>query len=160
MEGRPFLLERLIIDYMTMNLQFESRTGKLSCTTAEVFGFITNIKNFEQFIPAGNIKNWQASADSCSFQVPPLGTVSVSLTEKIAYSFVAYSGDALQKNDFKLIVHISENEKKLAEVRLFLTAELNPFLKMMASGPIEKFLETMISEMEKFEKWNVISKES
>lgn len=160
MEGRPFHLERLIIDYMTKNLKFESRTGKLSCTNAQVFNFITDIKNFEQFIPEGNIKNWQASVDYCSFQVPPIGTASVRITERNPYSLVAYSGDALKKNDFILLVHISENERKLAEVRLTLTAELNPFLKMMASGPIEKFLEKVISEMEKFERWTVISKES
>ena len=145
---------------MTENLKFESHTGKLKCTTAEVFNFITDIRNFEQFIPGGSIKNWQASTDSSSFYVPPLGTVSVSLTEKTPYSFVAYSGDALKRNEFKLLVHLSENERMLAEVRLTLTAEIDPFLKMMASGPIEKFLETLISEMEKFEKWNIVSKEN
>ena len=139
---------------MTKDSKFESRTGKLSCTTAEVFNFISDIRNFKQFIPEGNITNWQASADNCSFQVPPLGTASFSLTGKSPYSLVAYSGDALKKNDFKLVVHISENERKLAEVRLNLTVELNPFLKMMAGGPIESFLEKVISEMEKFEKWN------
>ena len=159
MEDRPFHLEHLKIYYMS-DLKFESRTGKLKCTTTEVFNFITDIRNFEQFIPEGSIKNWQASAESSSFQVPPIGTASVSLTEKTPNSFVAYSGDALKKNDFKLLVHISENEIKLAEVKINLSVELNPFLKMMASGPIEKFLEKLISEMEKFEKWNTVSRES
>jgi carbon monoxide dehydrogenase subunit G len=145
---------------MKDNLEFESRTGKLSCTTAEVFGFISDIRNFEQFIPEGNIKNWQASADNCSFQVPLLGIARVGITEKTPFSFVVYSGDALKSNDFKLVVHITENETKKAEVRLNLTAQLNPVLRIMASGPVEKFLEKLISEMEKFEKWNVISKES
>jgi hypothetical protein len=150
-------MEHLIINYMADSLSFESRTGKLSCRPSDVFNFITDIRNFEQFIPPGNINNWQASSDSCSFQVPPIGKVSINLTEKNPYSFVAYSGDALQKNDFKLFVHIAENERKLADIRLNLTAELNPFLKMIASGPIENFLERLISEMEKFEKWNVKS---
>jgi carbon monoxide dehydrogenase subunit G len=145
---------------MANSLNFESRTGKLSCTPADVFNFITDIRNFEQFIPQGSIKNWQSSSDSCSFQVPPIGKASVNMTEKKPYSFVAYSGDALQKNDFKLFVHITENERKLAEIRLNLTAELNPFLKMIASGPIENLLERLISEMEKFEKWNVKSTDS
>jgi len=145
---------------MTVKSKFESRTGKLSCTTAEVFNFITDIRNFKQFIPEGNIKNWQASANSCSFQVPPIGTANVSLTEKNPNSFVSYSGDALRKNDFKLVVHIFENEKKLTEVRLNLSTDLNPFLKMMAAAPIERFLEKVISEMEKFEKWNILSKET
>jgi carbon monoxide dehydrogenase subunit G len=145
---------------MANSLNFESRTGKLSCTPADVFNFITDIRNFEQFIPTGNINNWQASSDSCSFQVPPIGKASVKLTEKNPFSFVAYSGDALQKNDFKLYVHIAEDERKLAEIRLNLTAELNTFLKMIASGPIGNLLEKLISEMEKFEKWNVKSTES
>jgi carbon monoxide dehydrogenase subunit G len=148
-------LESLIINYMTDSLNFESRTGKLSCTPAEVFNFITDIRNFQQFIPPGNINNWKASSESCSFQVPPIGTARVNLTEKNPYSFVAYSGDALQKDDFKLFVHIAEDGRKLAEIRLNLTAELNPILKMMASGPIENFLEKLVSEMEKFERWNV-----
>ena len=143
---------------MADNLKFESRVGKLTCTTSEVFNFITDIRNFEQFIPDGSLKNWQASADSCSFQVPPLGATSISLTEKRPDSFVVYSGDALKKNDFKLFVHISENEKKLAVIKVILNVELNPFLKMIASGPIEKFIEKLISEMEKFEKWNVVTK--
>jgi carbon monoxide dehydrogenase subunit G len=153
-------MEPLIINYMADNLNFESRTGKLSCTAADVFNFITDIRNFEQFIPPGTINNWQASSDSCSFQVPPIGKASVNLTEKNPYSFVAYSGDALQQNDFKLFVHIAENERKLAEIRLNLTAELNPFLKMLASEPIENLLEKLISEMEKFERWNEKSKGS
>jgi carbon monoxide dehydrogenase subunit G len=150
----------LKIDIMTDNSKFESRSGKLTCTITELFNFITDIKNFEQFIPEGNINNWQATSDDCRFQVPPLGSVTARITEKTPYSQVAYSGDALQKNDFNLVVHISENERKLAEVRLSLTADLNPFIKMMAAGPIEKFLEKLISEMEIFEKWNVKSRES
>jgi len=140
--------------------KFESRTGKLSCTTDKVFNFITDIRNFEQFIPAGNVENWQASVDNCSFQVPPLGTASVRITEKNQSSSVTYTGDALQKNDFKLVVYILENDKNLADVRLILTAELNPVLKMMAADPIGRFLETLISEMEKFDKWNTVFKES
>jgi hypothetical protein len=142
---------------MTDSSKFESRPGKLTCTTPEVFNFITDIRNFEQFIPADNIKNWQASEDSCSFQVPPLGNANVRITESTPNSIVVFSGNALQQNSFKLEVHISENERKLSEVRITLTADLNPVLLMMAKGPIERFLETLVSEMEKFDKWNVRS---
>ena len=61
---------------------FESRTGKLSCTAEEVFDFVTDIRNFEQFIPAATISNWQAEKESCSFSVSMLGTVSFRLAEK------------------------------------------------------------------------------
>jgi hypothetical protein len=138
---------------MSDNMEFESRTGKLTCTTSELFSFITSLRNFEQFIPDGNIKNWQASDDNCSFQIPPFGTATVRIMEKIPFSLVEYSGDALKKNDFKLSVHISENDKKRAEVKLILSADLNPVLKIMAVEPVKKFMEILISEMEKFNKW-------
>jgi carbon monoxide dehydrogenase subunit G len=149
----------LKINYIRMKdtSKFESRTGKLSCTTSELFNFITDIRNFEQFIPEGNIKNWEATAETCNFQVPPLGNATLRITERIPNSYVAFSGDALKKNDFDLFVHITESGTKLAEVRIILSADLNPVLRMMASGPIEKFLEKLILEMEKFEKWNVKS---
>lgn len=126
----------------------------MSCTGAEFFGFITDIRNLGQFIPEGSIKNWNATADSCSFGAPPLGTVKVRISEKMPFSLVSFSGDALQKNDFNLNIQIINNEIIPAEIRLILIANLNPVLKKMASGPIEKFLETLISEMEKFDKWN------
>ena len=140
---------------MTDSLNLESRIGKLSCTRAELFSFITDIRNFKQFIPGENLENWQASAEKCSFQIPPLGTSIVRITEQIPYTLVAFSGDALKQDDFSLVVHISENELKLAEVKIIITAQLNPVLKMMATVPIENFLERLISEMEKFKKWNV-----
>jgi carbon monoxide dehydrogenase subunit G len=145
---------------MTDNLKFESRTGRLSCKTSEVFSFITDIRNFEQFIPEGKITNWQASSDNCSFQVPALSTISVRITGKTPCSEVVYTGNAMKTNDFRLTVLISENERKLADVRISLNAEINPILKMMVTGPISKFLETLISEMEKFERWNPPSRES
>jgi hypothetical protein len=143
---------------MTDNSKFESRTGKLTCTTAELFNFITDIRNFEQFIPDGSIRNWQATSDECSFQVPAIGTASARISERTPFALVIYTGDALQKNDFKLEVHISENNRIFSDVRLTLIAELNPVLRMMAAAPIERLLETLVSEMEKFEKWNGISK--
>jgi hypothetical protein len=138
---------------MATNSKFESRPGSLSCPAIDFYSFTTDIRNFEQFIPEGTIKNWHSSSDSCSFKVPPLGTATVRISKTIPYSVVVFSGNALQQNDFELVVNISENEKKLALVSLVLTAELNPVLKMMAKGPIERFLETLITEMEKFDNW-------
>ena len=135
---------------MSESTKYESRTGRLTCTPAEFFGFITNIKNFEQFIPAGNIKNWQASERECSFQIPPFGTANVRIKDAIPVSRVTYSGDVLKDNEFELVVNISGNNKKPAEVKLSLTAALNPFLKMMANEPINRFMEMLISEMERF----------
>jgi carbon monoxide dehydrogenase subunit G len=132
---------------------FESRTGKLTCSAEEIFDFVTNIRNFEQFIPKGNINNWKADKESCSFSVSMLGTVSVRLAEKEKCNKVVFMGDALKKNDFSLTLDISDNLNKTADVKVKLSADLNPMMKMMATKPIGQFLEMLINEMENFRGW-------
>jgi ribosome-associated toxin RatA of RatAB toxin-antitoxin module len=137
---------------------YESRTGTLSCSPREVFDFVTDIRNFEQFIPQNSISNWQSSKETCSFSVSMVGTVSVRLEKKEEHNKVIFSGDALKKNDFSLILNISEGSESLANVKVLLEAELNPMLKMMASKPIIQFLEMLIREMESFREWKNIIK--
>jgi carbon monoxide dehydrogenase subunit G len=138
---------------MTDLSYFESRTGKLTCNAAGVFTFVTDIRNFERFIPGGIISNWNAEKESCSFSVSILGTVTVSLSEKERFTKVVFSGDALKKNDFLLTLNITDNVGDQAEVRILLNAELNPMMKMMAGKPIKQFLERLINEMEGFRDW-------
>jgi hypothetical protein len=135
---------------------FESRSGKLTCSSEEVYTFVTDIRNFERFIPQGTISNWLADRESCSFNVSMLGTVSLRLAEKEMFSKVVYKGDALKKNDFTLVLDIGNSAKNTAEVIVSLNADLNPMLKMMASKPIVQFLEMLVNEMEKFTDWKNI----
>jgi carbon monoxide dehydrogenase subunit G len=138
---------------MTGLSYFESRTGKLTCNVGEVFTFVTDIRNFERFIPGGIISNWNAEKESCSFSVSILGTVTVRLSEKERFTKVVFSGDALKKNDFLLTLNITDNVGDHAEVRILLNAELNSMMKMMAGKPIKQFLERLINEMEGFRDW-------
>lgn len=132
---------------------FESRSGRLTCNAEDVFAFVTDLRNFERFLPEGTINNWSAEKESCSFSVSMVGTVTVRLAEKEQYTRVVYMGDALKKNDFTLTLFISDNADNPADVKVTLGADLNPMMKMMAVKPIRQFLEMLIDEMEKFTDW-------
>lgn len=135
---------------------FESRSGKLTSGAEEVFTFATDIRNFERFIPKGTITNWQAEKESCSFSVAMLGTVRFSISQNEMYNRIVFNGDAFKKNDFELVLHITDNSINTSDVKVSLKADLNPVLKMMAKTPIEQFLEMLINEMEKFRGWKDI----
>jgi hypothetical protein len=146
--------DNLVMDDIS---HFESRTGKLTCTSREVFDFVTDIRNFEQFIPDGTINDWQAGRESCSFSISMVGTVNFQLIRREEYNKVVFSGDALGKNDFSLILNISDSvQKNLTEVKVTFDADLNPILKMIAAKPIASFLEILIKEMENFKGWGNI----
>jgi hypothetical protein len=134
---------------------YESRTGKLNCTPVEVYRFVTDIRNFERFVPKKTVTSWIAEKESCSFSVPMAGVVKVRLAGSEEYSKVVFKGDALKDNDFTLVLDISDNNES-TEVKISLTAELNPMIKMIASGPVNQFLEMILKEMESFSDWKNI----
>ena len=138
---------------MSNMTNYESRPGNLTGTAEEVYNFVTDIRNFERFIPKGVINNWNAEKESCSFGVSMLGTVTLRLAEKEKYTKVVYTGDALKENDFSLVLFISDKVKNQAQVKFTLSADLNPMMKMMAAKPISQFLEMLIKEMENFRSW-------
>lgn len=132
---------------------FESREGTASSTADKVFAFITDLRNFERFIPAGTISEWKADKESCSLVVSLLGTVKVKIKEKGKDRMVIYKGDAPGKNGFEAGVSISGNDNNTSDVKIYLSADLNPMLKMIAAKPVNAFLEMLINEMEKFRGW-------
>ena len=132
---------------------FESRSGKLSCTPEEAFRFVTDLRNFGRFATKATINNWNADKESCSFNISVVGTITVRLAESEKFSFVVFKGDALKKNDFSLKLNISGSVQEKASVKVGLSADLNPIMKMMVSKPIEQFMEMLIKEMESFNDW-------
>ncbi len=138
---------------MGENSRFESRIGKIKYSSADVYTFVTDVRHFEQFAPSGTINDWKADKEFCSFSVSMIGTVSVRLKEKCPFTSVVYEGDALKKNDFVLTLNITETGKDQCDVKVSLSADLNPMMKMMAVTPINQFLELLLKEMEKFTGW-------
>jgi hypothetical protein len=142
---------------MSNRSHFESRKGRLSSKAEQAFYFITDIRHFEQFAPKGTITNWSAEKESCSFTVPMLGKVAFRLVEKEKFSKVVFEGDALNKNDFTLAVLIMGNDNENAEVKVQVSADLNPVFKAVADKPIRQFMELLITEMEKFRDWDKVN---
>lgn len=135
---------------------FESRSGKPDCTPEQLFYFVTDLRNFERFIPAESVIGWKAEIESCSFTVPRLGDVNLNISQKEKYNFVAYTGNALKNNDFELVLHIRRRNDDKADVKVAVNAELNPMMKMVATRPIGQFLEMVIEKIESFNCWDEI----
>jgi hypothetical protein len=150
MEDGPFSLGG---NFMTEISTYKSRTGKLSCSGKEFYDYVTDIRNFEHFISPEILSNLKAEKDSLSFQVNILGAVNIRITEKTMYNRVVFKGENQQVRDFSLIADILDQGKENTEVNVTLEAEFNPMLKMVAAGPVKKFLETLIDEMEKHKGW-------
>lgn len=132
---------------------FESRKGSVHYKPEAVYAFVTDIRNFERFIPENTVTEMVSDRDSCSFRVNMLGKVNISILEKTEYSRVSFRGDLLQTNTFIFNLFLEPLSAELTGIRILVEADLNPMLKMMAAEPVKRLLETLVSGMEKFEGW-------
>jgi carbon monoxide dehydrogenase subunit G len=131
---------------------FESRDGRVNVNEEVIFKFVTDIRNFERFIPGDKVKNWHATKELCSFEVPYAGKTGFNIAQKIPYSEVDYCGKGMN-TDFTFKIWILKDIDNKSIVKIIIGAEINPVLKMMVSKPLEEFLEKLISEMEQFAEW-------
>ncbi len=151
MEAKSFRLGNL--EDMENLSKFESRVGKINGDSQAVYAFLNDMRNFKQFLPEGKVNNWLAEKDSCSFEVSPVGKASLKIIEAEPYKFVKYEGRGLNNTNFYLWVQLKQLSDVDTRVKITIKADLNPMLKMMASGPLKDFLDKLISGMENFTDW-------
>jgi len=132
---------------------YESRQGRIDCGAEDIYNFVTDIRNFERFIPPDTFTDIKIERDTCSFRIGMLGEVTIRLKEKFFPDKVIFSGSARQVNDFSLILNIISPEADKSEVKVYLSADMNPFLKTVADEPVRYFLAKLIEEMESFRGW-------
>jgi carbon monoxide dehydrogenase subunit G len=139
---------------MSGETEFTSRTGTINRDIAAVYGFVSDIRNFNRLIPEDTVLNWVADADSCSFDISNLGSAKINIAERVPMTLVKFEGVAIQNTGFRLWVQLKEAEPSVTKFRLVIKADLNPFYKLMVSTPITNYLERLVGEIEKFEDWN------
>lgn len=132
---------------------FQSRKVLVLCGAEDFFNFVTDIRNFGRFIPAGMKDGWSASSESCVFTVPGLGTVNLSHKKMQPYTKVLFSGDAVSRIKFILETDIEEKDANNCSVVLSLSTETDALTGMIISPAITRFLEMVSDEMEKFTGW-------
>ncbi len=140
--------------------RFDSRKAIVNYSPEVVYRFVSDMRNFRRFIPLDTFSDIDFRENSCSFKVNPVGPVSIRLKEKNMFSRIVFSGNAIMQNDFDMILSLQESPGNNSEIKLSFEAEMNPLLQMAASEPLNKFLDTLVNEMEKFRGWNDINEDT
>lgn len=129
---------------------YESRIGRIEAPAEKIYALVTDFRNFQQFLPEEQVSDWQADAESCSFQLSGMGKAGLRIIEKEPYATVKITGEGMSSLEFFLWIQLKEVAECDTRVKLTLKADLNPMLKMMAAKPIKQFLEMLVSRMESY----------
>jgi hypothetical protein len=129
-------------------MQIESRKVSVQKSAEDLCTFLSNVENFEQLMPE-NISKFEVLNEN-SFVFALKGMPEIGLEVKDVDSPHKVSLGAISdKIPFDLSGSIEETGESSSNARLTFSGEFNPMMAMMIKGPITKFLETLVSNMEK-----------
>ncbi len=127
-----------------MNL--ESPKVTINKSARHTFDFLSNVKNFEQLMPE-NISKFEAlNDDTFVFALKGMPEIELKKKEAVVPNKIVL-GAAGGKLDFSLTGKITEINDASSEVQLTFEGDFNPMMAMMIKGPINKFIETLVTKM-------------
>jgi len=128
-----------------MNL--ESTKVSTSKSNKEVFGFLSDLKNFEQLMPE-NTQKFEVEGDSFLFALKGMPEIRLVLKEQTEYSSIRL-GAASSKLPFTLSATITEISENESQTQLFFNGDFNPMMAMMVKKPLTKFIEVLAENISK-----------
>jgi carbon monoxide dehydrogenase subunit G len=113
----------------------------------ETFKFLSDLKNFEQLMPA-SIQKFEVDGDSFIFGLKGMPEIRLVLKESTEFSNITL-GAASSKLSFELVANIDEIDEAYSKVQLDFNGEFNMMMAMMVKKPLTSFIETLTDNLEK-----------
>lgn len=124
----------------------ESKKTLINNSPANVYAFLSNFNNFERLMPE-QITNWKSTEETCSFTISGMADLSMRIAEKKEFDYIKYVAEG--KNPFNYFLENKNIETDNGQCisQLIFHAELNPMLKMMASKPLQNFVNMLVEKL-------------
>lgn len=126
-----------------MNTTFESSVKSVSYAPESIYNLLCDFNNFSDVIQNQKVKDWESTTDTCRFKVEGVGEVGLRIIDREPFSTIKYTADGKTPFNFYLWVQIKEVAGNDSRIKLTIKADMNPMMKMVASQPIQKFLDML-----------------
>lgn len=127
-------------------MKLESKKTTIPKSAQETFDFLSDVKNFEKLMPENINKFEVLEDDKFLFALKGMPEIVLKKKEAIAPNKIIL-GAAGGKLDFSLTANIEEVAEHSSEVQLKFEGEFNAMMGMMIKGPINKFIETLATNL-------------
>ncbi len=121
---------------------FESKVTKAECNETEIFALLSDLNNIEKIkekIPQDKVKDLEFDTDSCRFTVDPVGKIGLRIVERIPSQTIKFAAEQAPV-EFNLWMQFKQVEENDTRIKVTVKADLNMMLKMIASKPLEMFV--------------------
>lgn len=123
----------------------ESQLVQVDKPLAEVFSFLANANNHEKLMPE-SIYNWSSTEDECKFTIQNMAKLELKISERDPSGKIVIIPSAKAPFDLKIEWILTGNDTQCS-AKMIIHADLNPFIKMMAVGPLTKLVNHQVETL-------------
>ncbi len=127
--------------------EFVSERVEVNASSNEVFTFMSDFTNFGKLMPE-QIKNWKADADSCSFTIEGMADLNMRIAQRNPDKNIQIIADGKNPIDYTLDVFFFPIDENSSRVEIIFNADLNPFIKAVASKPLQNFVDMLAQKLQ------------
>lgn len=129
---------------------YTSRKGEVPCGDSDLYAFLTDLRNFRSVIPDGEVSDWEATEDRCSFKNESTGRLTVSLSEALPHSEINYEAESFLSGKVKIRISLEYLSSMRSAIRIDAGLNMNPLLRMLIGDSAGKYLETLMDLIESY----------
>lgn len=128
--------------------EYESKNVLLNADRANVYTFLSDFRNFNELIP-DKVKDWEATAESCSFKAEGAGQVKLRYKSK-SHELIEIEPDMNLPVSGEIVLFVKLDDQ-LPKTKAIVGAHVSipPMFKMMLSRPLKNLLEMIAEALEK-----------
>ncbi|MDR0422555.1 MAG: SRPBCC family protein [Proteiniphilum sp.] len=123
--------------------EYTSEIKTIPHADTDVFRVLSDLRKLESVrdrIPEDRLTDFSFDADSISFRVDPIGTVTFLVAEREPNKHIKFKSDRLPFDVFLWIQLVSKGERD-TRLRMTVKADLNPLIRGMIEKPIKEVID-------------------
>lgn len=129
--------------------KIESRKGKIKEKDTVIYNFLSDFTNYRQLVPPDRVKDWQATADSCSFTIDGIGHAGMKIIEKEPFKLIKISSDEKTMVQFNMWIQLKGVNDEDTRIKITIDVNLNPIMLSMVEKPLKEFTDNLVDQVEK-----------
>ncbi|HEX7411305.1 MAG TPA: hypothetical protein VF298_04110 [Bacteroidales bacterium] len=119
-----------------------------------LFNFVSNFDNFGKLMPE-QVADWKSTADACSFTISGMAALSMRMALKQPNDKVVMASVGDKPFSYELICHLVAKGEESTEAQLVFDAQLSPMFAMMATRPLQNFINILVNKLKAYAEENL-----
>lgn len=129
-------------------MKIESKKVTVAADGEVVYDYIIDLNNFKNLLPEDRISEWESTTEYCSFKVQGTATIDLHLKESERPSRILLESGERSPFSFTLEIFLDSTDGSTTAYQL-MTADINPFLKMMVEKPLSNLFDFIADRLVK-----------